>query len=101
MRNLNTNPVPKTSAEPFPKKRESKTITCFLDQFLLTKCRNLIKSRQLGGDYQYNTISDLIRESLLLHQRKELTLKGERNLTNPRQNTSFILPLDLTEYYYS
>src|SRR4051812_34780759 len=79
--------------------KNKKSFTSFLDSFLLEKGRNFIKSQQLGSNYKFNSITDLISESLNQFQNKELELVGDRNLTNPRTNTSFILTGDLIDFY--
>lgn len=86
----------------FWKKGKLKQIGCRLDQFLIVKCRNIITSKNLAGDYSINSLSDLVRRSCQsCQQNGVLNLTVDRNLANPRQNTTLLLDEATYQIYQS
>jgi len=68
------------------------------DIFLLDKIKNTLASQHLAGNYEYPTLSFFFRSSLHAYQ-KGMPLTYQRELNNPRKETSFRLTEELMSFY--
>lgn len=80
---------------------KSKRINCQISMPLIIKCQNLITSKHLVRDFTHDSLSDLIRKSLIAHRQGELPLTIPRPTNQPKKVVGIILPLELWEYYQS
>src|SRR5687768_2249362 len=70
------------------------------DNFLLDKIKNTLASQHLAGNYEYPNVSCLFRSALHAYQ-KGMPLTYQRELNNPRTETSFRLTEELMTFYNS
>ena len=68
------------------------------DTFLLDKIKNTLASQHLAGNYEYPTLSFFFRLALHAYQ-KGMPLTYQRELNNPRKETSFRLTEELMTFY--
>jgi hypothetical protein len=68
------------------------------DIFLLDKIKNTLASQHLAGNYEYPTLSYFFRSALHAYQ-KGMPLTYQRELNNPRKETSFRLTEELMTFY--
>src|SRR5436305_13484610 len=70
------------------------------DVFLLEKIKNTLASQHLAGNYEYPTLSFFFRSALHAYQ-QGMPLTYQRELNNPRKETSFRLTEELMSFYNS
>src|SRR5215216_5339105 len=70
------------------------------DAFLLDKIKNALASQHLAGNYEYPTLSYFFRSALHAYQHG-MPLTYQRELDNPRKETSFRLTEELMTFYNS
>lgn len=80
-----------------PKKNSKGKFTWELDSHLLAKCENVIKSQKFPR--QFTSLSDLIKQSLIVYKQGQLKLTIPRATNNPKRQISVRLPSDLREFY--
>jgi hypothetical protein len=73
----------------------SKKINCQISLPLLVKCQNLITSQHLARNYNYASLSDLIRKSLIAYQEKKLNLTTPRPTGQPKKTVCVVFPVEL------
>jgi hypothetical protein len=75
-----------------------KKITFACDAYLLERIKNALQSQHLAGNYQYASLSQILRQALHAYQ-KGLPLIYQRQPTNPKQEISLRLDSELTAFY--
>jgi hypothetical protein len=70
------------------------------DTFLLDRIRNNLASQHLAGNYEYPNLSHFFRSALYAYQHG-MPLTYQRDLNNPRKETSFRLTEELMTFYKS
>src|SRR5437764_363803 len=70
------------------------------DTFLLDKIKNTLASQRLAGNYDYPNVSCFFRSALYAYQ-TGMPLTYQRELNNPRKETSFRLTEELMTFYNS
>jgi hypothetical protein len=70
------------------------------DAFLLDRIKNALASQHLAGNYEYPNLSRFFRSALYAYQRG-MPLTYQRELNNPRKETSFRLTEELMTFYKS
>jgi hypothetical protein len=102
MRNISTQKTgePTAPTQPVlkPTGTRKKALVCQLSEPLITKCRNLLQSKHLAGDYTYSNVSDLIRQSLESY-RTGTPLVSPRPLTDRRKYVGLTLTPELMDFY--
>jgi hypothetical protein len=68
------------------------------DAFLLDKIKNTLASQHLAGNYQFPSLSYFFRSALHAYQHG-MVLTYQRELNNPRKETSFRLTEELMTFY--
>jgi len=68
------------------------------DTFLLDRIKNALASQHLAGNYEYPTLSFFFRSALHAYQ-CGMPLTYQRELNNPRKETSFRLTEELMTFY--
>jgi hypothetical protein len=95
MRNLNENNRPVISKPDNFNLNSSKRINCQISQPLVIKCQNLINSLHLARNYDYGSLSDLIRKSLVAYREKKLNLTVPRPTGQPKKTVCVVFPVEL------
>jgi len=85
---------------PISVSQRKKNVTCFLDEFLLTKLKNLVNQQKFAPRPKFYSVSELIRQALVCYKDQELKIDSSlRKLGNPRISYTFSLTPDLCNFY--
>ena len=75
----------------------SKTITFRCDTHLLERINSALISQRLAGNYQWASLSNIVRKALLSYQ-QGLSLTYQRQ-NNPKRRICCVLDPELTQFY--
>jgi hypothetical protein len=77
---------------------KSKLVSINLPQILVARCQGVISSKKAAGDFTLNSLSDLIRQSLVAYQ-QGLSLAGARIEGHDPKKVNVSLNEELFNYY--